>query len=454
MLTNGSTTRFLGAVSFFGVAAAIVFAAATTAFDSISQASLVAVAIAFAAIPRVAEGLTARGFRIASPGLLVPLAGIVLLAFLQMIPLPGVQRVSADPYNTGVFAVTFGSLVIAFEVLSRYADSDFRLRALVGTVIAVGAVSAVLGLIGRFDPDLLDALLGAKSWANEGFAQFRNRNHFAFIVEMAAGMLLGLLIAGRHGGGKRLVGWLLLAMMAFSVVASSSRGGMVSIAAIVVFAVFVSVVTSRVAESGGSPIREFAASITKRRIGKFVVATGLSVLVGLLLWTGIAFVGGDYVATRFERVDDEILAAEPGRLNRNAIWRASLELARERPLFGSGFGAYAQAIPQFDQAPGRFQLEEAHNDYLEMLASGGIVGLALFGAFGLLAAFRIKRNLQNSDLARRQYYLGASAGIVGVLVHSFVDFGLHIMVNALVFTALIVIGTVEMAPETDPRTVS
>jgi phosphotransferase system glucose/maltose/N-acetylglucosamine-specific IIC component len=38
--------------------------------------------------------------------------------------------------------------------------------------------------------------------------------------------------------------------------------------------------------------------------------------------------------------------------------------------------------------------------------------------------------------------LGALTGIFGVALHSLVDFGLHITINALLFTTLIVITTV------------
>jgi len=46
-----------------------------------------------------------------------------------------------------------------------------------------------------------------------------------------------------------------------------------------------------------------------------------------------------------------------------------------------------------------------------------------------------------SAQARRAACLGAAIGIAGVAVHSLVDFGLHAIVNALVFTTLIVIAT-------------
>ncbi|MCO6509268.1 MAG: O-antigen ligase family protein [Aridibacter famidurans] len=424
--------------------------------DSITQKSLVAFAIAIAAFPRIVEGFSGDGFRIAHPRLLIALAAILLFTAAQAITLPVIGTVSSDAYNTGVFLVVFGALVIAFEVLLHYANNGTRIRILAGLILAVGLVTAVVGLFGRFVPEFQSLILGPGSGHGAGFGQFPNRNHFALLLEMAVGLLLGLLIGGRHPGWKKLVGLMLLAVMVMGVVASSSRGGMVSVAAIFVFAVFVRVLAAQNTIVEGASTNGKSKAGARGRIGKIAVAAGLSAAVGLLIWAGIAFVGGDYVATRFERVDEELLQAEPGRVNRNAIWQSTLALIREKPLLGSGFGAYAEAIPRFDGSSGRFHLEQAHNDYLEILAGGGAVGFMLFGVFGALAAIRITRNLRESDPVRRQYHLGAAAGIVGVLVHSFVDFGLHVMVNALVFTVMIVIATAQW--ETDskalPRTVS
>ena len=56
------------------------------------------------------------------------------------------------------------------------------------------------------------------------------------------------------------------------------------------------------------------------------------------------------------------------------------------------------------------------------------------------------RNMSSSDPFRRACCFGAMIGTFGVLVHSFVDFGLHILVNAMIFVVLIVIGSAKIEP--------
>jgi O-antigen ligase len=110
-------------------------------------------------------------------------------------------------------------------------------------------------------------------------------------------------------------------------------------------------------------------------------------------------------------------------------------------------GGYWVAIPGYHNASGTLVPQEAHNDYLELLASGGIIGAAIGIWFCLLLFKRTWSSFRSPSRFRRAASFGAALGIVGVGVHSLFDFGLHIIVNALVFIALIVIATTDVKDE-------
>jgi O-antigen ligase len=114
---------------------------------------------------------------------------------------------------------------------------------------------------------------------------------------------------------------------------------------------------------------------------------------------------------------------------------------KAHPIAGVGLGGYWAGITEYHDASGSLTPQEAHNDYLELLASGGIVGACLGGWFLVILARRVNASLHSANQSRRGARFGAAIGILGVLVHSLFDFGLHILVNALVFAALIVIAT-------------
>jgi hypothetical protein len=69
------------------------------------------------------------------------------------------------------------------------------------------------------------------------------------------------------------------------------------------------------------------------------------------------------------------------------------------------------------------------------------VGLALGIWFAVVVCKRTRENLRSPNRFRRAACYGAAIGIAGVAVHSLVDFGLHKLANALVFTTLIVMVT-------------
>jgi O-antigen ligase len=153
------------------------------------------------------------------------------------------------------------------------------------------------------------------------------------------------------------------------------------------------------------------------------------------------------VITRFERLKDEVGPVKSTVVNQNFIWHATLDLIRSEPVLGVGFGGFAVGITRFDSSGGKHSLHQAHNDYLEVLASGGIVGFALFGAFGAQVVSRIFRNMKSTDRFTKSSCFGAAIGIFAVLIHSFVDFGLHIMINALILAVLVVVVAVNRVDE-------
>ena len=95
----------------------------------------------------------------------------------------------------------------------------------------------------------------------------------------------------------------------------------------------------------------------------------------------------------------------------------------------------------YDSRSGLYRLEQAHNDYLQVLSDGGIIG-ALLGLFFVVNLFRMGFTRRDSrDEFRRGVATGAMAGCFAVLVHSFFDFTLHTPANALLFLVLAALAT-------------
>jgi putative inorganic carbon (HCO3(-)) transporter len=160
---------------------------------------------------------------------------------------------------------------------------------------------------------------------------------------------------------------------------------------------------------------------------------------------GTIWVGGDRLISNIEAVGSEFDASAASRYgsSRTEIWKATWKMFSEHPIAGVGLGAYWVAISGYHDSSGKRTPHEAHSDYLELLASGGMIGFALGVWFAFAVVRKALRNLSSRDHYRRAVTFAATLGIAGVAIHSLVDFGLHMIVNALIFVALITIATAE-----------
>jgi O-antigen ligase len=81
-------------------------------------------------------------------------------------------------------------------------------------------------------------------------------------------------------------------------------------------------------------------------------------------------------------------------------------------------------------------VEQSHNDYLQIMADGGIFGALIALSFILLAARDIARASRHSSRTMSGTALGAGGGMFALFVHSLFDFNFQIPSNALLFLVL------------------
>ena len=372
-------------------------------------------------IVAIIESLMSGETRIEGGSILLPMLALSALAFVQTISSGSSDAwnaISADPFQTRFFALQVLALTAFLALLYRYAGTERQIRVLVYTIIGVAIASAVFGILRHTSQQQTGFVLPLLK-QNQGYGQFINKNHFAYLMEMAFGLGLGMLL----GGGKRdrvVIHVALLLPIWIGLVLANSRGGILAMLAQVVVAALL--------------LLSFQSSNVARSAALKVVLI-LVLVAGVLV--GTFWVGGDRLATNFEAATNEFNAdASRARVSRNEIWRASVKMFAAHPILGVGLGGYWTGITAYHDASGLMTPQEAHNDYLELLSSAGVIGFAIGVWFVVAVVRKIRAN--GIEGAMR---LGAVIGLAGVAAHSLVDFGLHIMVNAVVFLALIMIAT-------------
>jgi O-antigen ligase len=133
------------------------------------------------------------------------------------------------------------------------------------------------------------------------------------------------------------------------------------------------------------------------------------------------------------------------------FWSVTLQIIKAHPLLGTGLGAFGVIYTRFDSRNGLFRLEQAHNDYLQVLSDGGIIGAAIALVFVALLFYKGFVRARSRDDFRRGVALASLGGCFAVLVHSFFDFTLHTTSNALLFLVLAALATINGRVEDAPR---
>jgi O-antigen ligase len=341
---------------------------------------------------------------------LLPLLALSALAILQSF-----TGLSADAFQTRFFALQLLALTAFLALLYRYAATEKRVRILVYTVITVAIVSAIFGILRQTTQHQTGFLLPLLK-QNQGFAQFVNKNHFAYLMEMALGLTIGLIIAG--GSRQKLIQFALLLPIWFGLVLSNSRGGILAMLAQITLA---------------------AVLLMRTATLRFALAAIL--VAGVLV--GTFWVGGERLVTNFSAAGVDLTTTDRDGASRNEIWRATLKMFGAHPLLGVGLGGYWIGITAYHDASGVLTPQEAHNDYLELLSSGGIIGLALGVWFAVNVIRSARKNLYTDTGFMRAVRIGSVLGIAGVAAHSLLDFGLHLLGNTVVFFTLIMMATVQ-----------
>jgi O-antigen ligase len=257
--------------------------------------------------------------------------------------------------------------------------------------------------------------------------------------------VLGLMLRRPMKIWRVCVGLAIAIPMWIAIVYSGSRGGLVSMLGQVLFIALLVFIANPFAHAPGRQLQKESRLERARRIGPFLVTR--VVLIGFVLvvmMVGIVWIGGDPLALHLESMSNEFGVKDSDkyvRTYRSTIWPMTWQMIKDHPIAGTGFGGYWIAITKYHQGSGEMTPQQAHNDYLELLAGGGFIGMAIGLWFVGNCARQLFERFRAADPVLRASCLGALAGIFAVAAHSFVDFGLHITVNALVFIMLIVIAT-------------
>jgi O-antigen ligase len=325
------------------------------------------------AVLALAAGWVARMMRCSLPLrgrlLLGILAGAPLLGLLQLVA--GSTIYSWETWKSVLNWTTWlGVFFLATQLLARPDSRRRFLRALA----VFGFALSVVAIVQTFTSGGRIYWIFPSGYTQFVMGPFVYQNQYAAFMEL----LLPVALYEALRDPARCVMWAAMAGVMFaSVVAAASRAGVLLACAEIVLVLLVG-----------------RARQAARALGAFV---GLAVLF-------TAMVGWEVAWKRFQRVDPF--------LARREMLLSSLRMIRERPGMGVGLGDWPVAYPRHALYDDGTFANQAHNDWLQWTAEGGVP----FGILMLAIAIATIRPAMRSVWG---------IGIVSVWLHCLVDYPLQ-----------------------------
>lgn len=303
-----------------------------------------------------------------------------------------------------------------------------QLKTAVMVFLGMAVFQAILGLMQYGTGP--DSLLRFSDTPSSGLGTYPNRDHLAGFLEMALPLSLAMLTssighshtARRHTRNLRQR----LALLATSYLNQAVVYACISIA-ILLGLIFTQSRTGNVLAMVVILLSTiaFSARLGGRNVyGLLGTFTAISIMLAIE-------VGMAPVLNRFIHQD-------PLQDSRWEIFNTTITAIGEFFPVGSGIGTFSQIFPRFQESGfnGTF-VNRAHNDYLEWIMEGGIIAAILILLFLVLYISRWTKVIKRGEWRTFNFMqVGAGIGVFAMILHTFVDFNLHIPANQIYFAFL------------------
>ncbi len=330
------------------------------------------------------------------------------------------------------------SALATFYLIVRLTVNDENaVRRMFFFLFAVGGLQAGYAVLNLLAGN--ERLLIYERWAylNSATGTLVSRNHFAFLMEMllpfgiACTALTGASTVGRSArrlsrekapissevSAQRGMMIAVVVMMGLALVFSRSRMGIASLG--------LAWLTVTAADRLLRPDNRRRTAERKRRAAPLLAIA--------LVAAYAAVIGLEPVIERFLHLPQDL---ENGRM---PIWTATANMIADAPILGHGWGTFEALLPGYRSEPTGFYYDHAHNEYLEVFAESGIIGLGLLAwllfLFGRRAVHALSARWEPAD---RAAVFWSTVAIVSVLIHSAADFGLR--TPGVAFTFMVVLA--------------
>jgi O-antigen ligase/tetratricopeptide (TPR) repeat protein len=342
--------------------------------------------------------------------------------------------------NLRVLLAVAGVYVVTLNVIRR-ADQIRRLLLAAGIIGAIVAVISLAHLAA--DARQIYGMFG-KTRSGWPVGPFINPNHLAQFLNLCLGAALAVLLVrfdqvlrevrrSPYPAEQVLLNippmvWALGGMVilcAVALVLTLSRGGIFSMLVAAAVAAFVS-----------------------RRRGTRYLAWALVPIAWIVLMV-VAYFAFDPLVQRIDALAQAESAPAQGRLQ---IVSDVLIAWKQFPWFGTGLGTFQVVYPMFDRSATLLLATHAENDYAQMLLEGGVVGLAALLVFVAMILRKYVRCIRSAPSPMASAAVGLGFALMAVMLQSLSDFGQHVPANAVLSAVVcaLIVTSARASQQTSP----
>ena len=319
------------------------------------------------------------------------------------------------PYTDQAYFFSFTCLILLFFIVSTVTDLHARNR-IIQTLIVVAIITSVYGVFQFFNKDLygfsyyfgtleFSVFKGARIFATFGHPNLLG-GFFVFMLPLIGACFAANLRARKYYPAYYFGAVFLLAILTLFL--SRTRGSWIAAGCAL----------------GGLGI--FLLKNQLRRIFK----QHLLLAYGLLFFLAGGIVGG----LTMLRMRTVLLDPMTWQFRLN-YYRETLRMIQERPLLGRGLGTFNVYYPlyhdqrrafQLGEVESEYRVEHPHNEHLEILHDGGVIGYGLFLWIIAEAGYRL---LQKKTLLE----IGLAMSLFGLVCDGLLSQNLRFIVIASLF---------------------
>ena len=412
---RGATSTILDQITFYGLFGLLGFA--PLAFGAVQPWAIFILESATAALFVLWLVTQARlgEIRISESPLFVPMAVFAALIALQI--LAGRPAYRYQTIHQAMLYCGYGLLCfLVMQCLRKTSQVNFLAYA--ATIYGFGlAVFAIFQSVSSAGQLYWLVTPSSGGWI---YGPYVNHNHYAGLMEMLVPVPMVAGLTHLLHKKQKMLALGAAAIMASTIFLSGSRGGMIA------FIVQMTI------------LGVFLIKRKKSRTLALALAGFLVALIGLTVWLGGSELGNRVISIRSEG------STEISGGTRMAIVRDSWKMWTARPLMGWGLGNFPEIYPQYRSFYTNLFVNQAHNDYVQLMVEMGAIGFALMLWFLATTFYRASTKLGSwPSNINGALTLSAMLGIIGILVHSLTDFNLQIPANAALFYVLCTLCAME-----------